>query len=298
MLNSWYTDIHEIHYSLMSIHMFILESLTERERQLFKRGIVAFFLLINILILVCVGFLMAYINKIIQGDEVARPQLSVSGEGKIFVRPDIATFMATVVTDAARVGDAQNQNTSRSNAIIDFLKKNNIQEKDIKTTNYSIQPQYRYDKRLPCPLSVPFDESIPCTTTTNVPRIVSYTVRHSLEIRIRDLNKVDDMLQAAVSAGANEVGSILFAVEDEKVPLALARKQAIEDAQKKALILARDLGVRITKIAGFSESGGGPIYYNRGFTARAMEKDAAPAPQVEPGEQEVSSNVTITYEFK
>ncbi|MEK9194807.1 MAG: SIMPL domain-containing protein, partial [Patescibacteria group bacterium] len=192
----------------------------------------------------------------------------------------------------------QNQNTSRSNAIIDFLKKNGIQDKDIRTTNYSIQPQYQYDKRPPCPILS--DESIPCYAGVNaLPRIVGYQVHHSLEIRMRDLNNVDDMLQGVVSAGANQVGSILFAIEDEKAAMASARKQAIEDAQKKALVLARDLGVRITKIAGFSESGGGPIYYDRGYgSAQALEKGGMSAPQVEPGEQEVRSVVTIAYEFR
>lgn len=277
--------------------MDIMNNLNEKEGGIFKHRILFFISLLNVLIVVIAVFFVVSMGSILQGDKTQRPQLNVNGEGKIFVRPDIAMFTATVVSDSARVGDAQNQNTSHSNAIIDFLKKNNIQEKDIKTTNYSIQPQYRYDNRPPC--LIISNKSIPCSPGTSLPpRIVSYQVHHSLEIRMRDLSKVDDILQGVVSAGANQVGSILFAVEDEKATMAKARKQAIDDAQAKALILARDLDVRITKITGFSESGGAPIYYSRGLEAQSFDKGGAPAPQIEPGEQEIRSNVTITYEFK
>lgn len=276
--------------------MDIMNNLNEKEGGILKHRILFFISLLNVLIVVIAVFFVVSMGSILQGDKTQRPQLNVNGEGKIFVRPDIAMFTATVASDAVRVGDAQNQNASRSNAVIDFLKKNNIQGKDVKTTNYSIQPQYQYDNRRACPILS--DESIPCFSgTTMPPRIVSYQVHHSIEIRVRDLNKVDDILQGVVSAGANQVGSIVFMVEDEKAAIAAARKKAIEDAQAKALILAHDLGVRITKITGFSESGGVPIYY-RGLEAQAFDKGGAPAPQVESGEQEVRSNVTITYEFK
>lgn len=278
--------------------MDIIKNFNEKQGDVLKHRIFLFISLLNVLIVVIVVFFVVSMGNILRGNDTLRPQLNVNGEGKIFVRPDIAAFTATVVTDAARVGDAQNQNTSRSNAIIDFLKKNNIQGKDVKTTNYSIQPQYRYDTGRPC--QVLSDESIPCFPVTNVvPRIVSYQVYHSLEIRVRDLSKVDDILQGVVSAGANQVGSIAFMVEDEKAVIAAARKQAIDDAQAKAMVLARDLGVRITKMAGFSESGGVPVYYSRAFEGQMATKGGdAPAPQVEPGEQEIRSNVTIIYEFK
>lgn len=275
--------------------MLNFKDMTDQERTFIKRVIIGFFSLISVLLVIIGVFFIAIIRETLHGDATERSQIAVNGEGKVFIRPDIATFMATVVTDAMHVGDAQNQNATRSNAVIDFLKKNSIKDKDIKTINYSVQPQYRYD-RVPCPTISPL--SIPCSPVNNIPRIVSYQVRSSLQIKVRDLNKVDDLLQGVVSAGANEVGSVAFTVEDEKAAMTEARKQAIDDAQAKARVLARDLGVRLKKIIGFSESGGVPVYYGGAFEAKSTLGGSAPAPQVEPGEQEIRSQVTVTYEFR
>jgi hypothetical protein len=126
-------------------------------------------------------------------------------------------------------------------------------------------------------------------------------VRHTIEVKLRDLNKVDDLLAGVVEKGANEVSSIQFSVDDEEKVLAEARKKAIEDAKKKAEVLAEDLGVRLTKIVAFSEFGGGPIFA-RSFEALGKGGDggfggAVPTPQIEPGEQEIRSFVNIVYEF-
>lgn len=275
--------------------MLNFKDMTDQERTFIKRAMIGFFLLISVFLVIISVFFIATIGETLHGDATERSQIVVNGEGKVFIRPDIATFMATVVTDATRVGDAQNQNATRSNAVIDFLKKNSVKDKDIKTINYSLQPQYQYD-RGPCLTISPL--SIPCSPAHTIPRIVSYQVRSSLQIKVRDLNKVDDLLQGVVSAGANEVGSVAFTVENEKAGMAEARKQAIDDAQAKARVLARDLGVRLKKIIGFSESGGVPVYYGGAFETKSTLRGEAPAPQVEPGEQEIQSQVTITYEFR
>ena len=272
--------------------MAIMKDINEMAGHALKNRLVLFLSLVNVLVVVIGIFFIVTTGKTLQGDDLQHPQLSVSGEGKIFVRPDIATFTVTVVSDAARVGDAQNENSARSNAVVGFLKKQGVQEKDLKTVNYSVEPQYEYSNDRPCLLN----PSFPCPAHTP-PRIVSYQVRNSLEVKVRDLNKVDDLLQGVVTAGANEVGSVLFMVEDEKAALAEARRQAIEDAQQKAARLARDLSVRLKKIVGFSEGGAVPVYYARsGVVSTGAE--AAPGPEVQPGEQEIRSNVTVTYEFK
>ena len=220
-------------------------------------------------------------------------QINVSGEGKVAIKPDIATFTAAVVTQAGKIGEAQSENTKRSNEMLAFLKGSGVEEKDLKTIGYFINPQYQYDSK-PCIQIYPS----PCPQ--NPPRIVSYEVRHTIEVKVRDLNKVDDLLAGVVEKGANEVSSIQFRVDDEEKVLAQARKEAIENAKTKAEILAEDLGVRLAKIVAFSESGGGPIF-TRSFEALGKGGDfggAAPTPQVEPGEQEVRSFVNVVYEFR
>ena len=276
--------------------MSIIKDLNEAEGYIFKHRFALFMSLLNILMVAVIASYIAGTGKLLQGDEKDRPQLSVSGEGKIFIKPDIAMFTVAVITDAARIGDAQNENSTRSNAVAAYLKQSGIQDKDLKTVSYSVEPQYQYDNGRPCP--VISGTVIPCPFPMhNAPRIVSYKVRSLLEIKVRDLNRVDDLLQGVVSAGGNEIGSVVFNVDDEKAAMAEARKQAIEDAQQKAARLAEDLGVRLKKIVGFSETSGAPVFYSRSGMV-SVETEAAPAPQVQPGEQEIRSNVTVTYEFR
>lgn len=235
--------------------------------------------------------------KEMRGSHVPTRQISVSGEGKVSVKPDSATVRATVVTQAAKVGDAQEQNTARSNKVMDFLKSKGIAEKDIKTAGYMITPQYEYDAPS-CPIILGLPSSVRCPPS-GPPRISSYEVRHTIEVKVRDLSKADAVLEGVVAAGANQVDALQFGIDDEASMKAAARKAAIDDAQKKAKVLARDLHIRLKRIISFSESGqGGPIFayaLKGGFGAA---ESAASAPQVAPGEQEVRSQVTITYEFR
>ena len=274
--------------------MNIIKGFDQVDRQTFMRRCALSLSLFNILIVAVIIFFVVSVGDMLQGDDMQKPQLSVTGEGKLFVRPNVATFIATVVTDAPRVGDAQTQNTQQANAVIEFIKNHGVKENDTKTINYSVEPQYQYIDHRPC--SLVSDSSSRCPVNT-LPQIISYRVRNSIEIKVRDLNTIDDLLQGVVSAGANEVGSVIFTVADEKAVLVEVRKQAIDDAQKKAIKLAKDLGVRLIKIAGFSEAGGGPIYYARS-TALSVGGEATPGPQIQPGEQEIRSNVTVTYEFR
>lgn len=219
-------------------------------------------------------------------------QITVSGEGKVVARPDIATFSASVVTQAEKVKDAQLENTRRSNAVIGFFKQQGVDEKDIKTVSYNIFPQYQYPKDLPC-LGYPCPPQKP-------PRIVSYEVRHTLEVKVRDLETVDILLDGVITNGANEVGSVSFDIEKKDALLAEARRKAIDDAKEKARVLAKDLGVRLGKLVGFSETGGPLPVFARQLEAKGgFSVEAAPSvPEVEAGEQEIRVNVSLTYEFR
>lgn len=232
--------------------------------------------------------------KEMKGSHVSPQQIVVSGEGKVAVKPDIATVQASVVTQTPKVGDAQAQNSARSNKVMDFLKSNGVAEKDIKTVGYAIAPQYEYGSPCPVVLGAPY-----ARCPSGPPRISSYEVRHTIEVKIRDLAKADVVLEGVVSAGANEVSGLQFGIDDTAAVKAAARKEAIEDAQKKAEVLARDLGIRLKRIVSFSDSGEGyPIYP---YALKADFGGASPAssaPQVAPGEQEIKSSVTVTYEFR
>ncbi|MFY9462029.1 MAG: SIMPL domain-containing protein, partial [Candidatus Sungiibacteriota bacterium] len=194
----------------------------------------------------------------------------------------------TVLTEGASLIDAQKENTGRSNAVTDFLKKSSVAEKDAKTVGYNIFPQYSYPR--PCRV-------LPCLED-ETPKIIGYQIRHTLAITIRDITKAGDILSGVVEAGANEVSSLEFAIDEPDALKAEARKKAIDDARAKAERLAEGLGKRVGKIIDFSESGyfPGPIP----FAAEAFGKGggAAPSPEIQPGENEITVNVSVTYEFK
>lgn len=219
-------------------------------------------------------------------------QIAVSGEGKVAVKPDITLFNASVITEDKKIGNAQSENTRRSNDVLAFLKQKGIAEKDMKSAGYSIYPQYQYDTSSPC-----YASSCP---PRRPPEIVSYQVRHTIEVKVRDLAKVDDLLEGVVTSGANEIGSVAFTIENETQAKEDARKEAIDDAAKKARVLAKDLHIRLGSVIGFSESGGGvpaPLAFGVEAYGKGGARDQG-GPEVQPGEQEIKSFVTVVYEFR
>lgn len=252
------------------------------------------FLLLVGLVLSTFSFAWSYLisAKRASRDISGLRQISVSGEGKVTIKPDIAVFNAGVVTESKKIGDAQQENTRRSNAVLAFLKGKEVKEKDLKTVGYTIFPQYQYFDVPPC-------YAAPCPPR-RPPEITSYQVRHTIEIKARNLDIVDSLLEGVVINGANEVGSVSFTVEDEEAAREEARKKAIEHARSKAKILAHDLGMRLGDMVSFSEGGSPVPLYARGLEAYGKGGDSVGgfAPEVAPGEQEIQSFVTITYEFR
>lgn len=221
-------------------------------------------------------------------------QISVSGKGEKSVKPDIALISFAVVTSGKKLKAAQDANSQKSSAVMDFLKAKGVEEKDLKTTFYQITPQYQYYDNPPC-------YSSPCPPR-RLPEIVSYEIKNRVEVKVRDLGKVDELLEGVVEKGANDVDSVKFQIDDEEKVLAEVRELAIKDAREQAEKLAKDLGVRLGKVLNFYE--GGPIMpyaqeaYGLGVGGAGVSLKAVSAPSIQPGEQEIQSNVTITYELK
>ena len=170
-------------------------------------------LLANVFVVALIAYYGVSAWKMARTRDPSAParQISVSGEGKVAVRPDIAEFSATVITQGKKVKDAQDQNSVRSNAVLAFLKQNGIAEKDIKTIQYSVEPQYEFVNSS-APESIRAQSGfypMPYTPPppSSIPKIASYQVHYTFEIKVRDLNKVDVLLDGVVREGANEVGS-------------------------------------------------------------------------------------------
>ena len=181
--------------------------------------------------------------------------ISVAGSGKVSAVPDIATLNFGVQTGRQKTAaEAMKMLTEKMTAILDALEETGVEEKDIRTQYLNLNPAYdwRDGKRV--------DKGFEAT--------------QSLIVQVRDLDKISDVLDAAVRAGANQAGSVGFTIDDPDVLREQARAEAIVDAKMKAMKLAKDLGVSLGSMQGFWENqggyGGGPIM----MRAEAMDTKA------------------------
>lgn len=224
-------------------------------------------------------FLLASTNKVVNTATTTNT-VSFSGEGKVVAKPDIAKINLSIVTDALTSKVAQDENSKKSKALTDYLKKQNVDDKDIKTTGYNIYPQYRYPQY------------------GGQPTITGYQVNQSMEVKVRDLSKVSNVLDGVVSAGANQINGLSFEIDNPEALKAEARGKAIADAKKKASELKNQVGISLGKIVNFSENTGGypmPIYYD---TKGMGMGGGGGGPSVPTGENEITVNISITYQIK
>jgi hypothetical protein len=191
---------------------------------------------------------------------------------------DLAITVERPTADAA-----QEEANAKSNAVVEYLKKAGVDEDDIRTSGYNIYPQYDY-----------FDGRS---------RIRGYQVVQSIEVKIRDLDKANGILDGVVTAGVNQVNNFRFEVDEPEALKDEARRLAIEDARMKAEQLEDELGVRLGRVVSFSEDTAGyPIpFYGRadavGIGGMGGDVKALP-PALPQGQNEIVVNVTVTYQIK
>jgi uncharacterized protein len=201
---------------------------------------------------------------------------TADGTGKATGIPDTAQLSIGVTKTAATVTDAQNQTNAAANKIIVDLKGLGVEEKNIKTTNYSINPNYDYSK--------------------GGQNIAGYTVTQNLEVKITPIETTNKAIDAVTVDGANLVGGINF-VFDEKTQKDLenqARTEAVKTAKEKAENLAKATGIRLGKIVDVQESNS---YTPRPIMmAKSLEANGAGDTQLQPGENSISITITLSYE--
>ena len=271
------------------------QDLSDSQKTYARRVFLVFITVVTLFAVAYTGYYFSLWKQVKRADRTPF-QISVSGEGKIAAKPDVAQFNVIVKTENSVLKEAQKENSEKSVKLTNFLKSSGVAEKDIKTSYYKISPQYQYydDDCVRIQIYPPR----PCPPFAK-PKIIGYQVTNAYEIKVRDLAKAGDILEGVVSAGANEVSGLSFTIDDPEGARAEARKKAIDDAQAKAKVLSNQLGVRLGRIVSFNESGGGsPIFYERALGAAKADGGATASVPVEPGEQEILVNVTITYEMR
>jgi hypothetical protein len=239
------------------------------------------------------------INSFIGRDIPALTTINVSGEGEAFAKPDIAELSFSIEQTSKTVAEAQKISTEKINKIMAYLKDTmKIEDKDIKTTDYSVYPKYEYQRAVTC---LDYNMNGYCPEGKQI--LMGYTVNQTIAVKIRKLDDAGAILVATGEKGATNISGLNFTVDKKKEVEAEARGLAIAEAQAKAKILADSLGVTLTRIVSFSEGGNYPIY--RDAMGGAMTKSvdfamaqSAPAPSIPVGENKFTSNVTITYEIQ
>ena len=215
----------------------------------------------------------------------------VADEGKAVAVPDVAELTFGGLTEGGNnLAELQKENSEKINKVISFLKENNIEEKDIKTQSYNISPRYQYFS-CPAPLSV---SAKPCPPA----EIVGYSINQNILVKVRDLGKVGDVLTGVVKNGANSVSGPNFTIDDPTELQNKAREEAIGKAKQKAQAIAKAAGFRLGKLISISETSfPQPMPYLKS-AAFEMGGGSEISPSIEPGSQEITANVSLTYEIK
>src|ERR1035437_5505007 len=256
------------------------------------------------------------------GNNPNQNTITVSGTGKAYAIPNVATFSFTVSDTEKTVADAQTKATTAEKSALAVVRAAGVADKDIQTQYYSISPQYEYRNAV-CPQPAVYNSSassggsgsasvssgiaIPTSAPVSVTPIycpsgksvlTGYQVSESISVKLRDLSKAGSLLASLGSAGVSNLNGPSFGVDNPDSVQAEARSKAIADAKSKAQELAKELGVRIVRITSFSENNGsypGPIMY---ATSASTGSAKTAAPEIAAGQQEVNDNVTITYEIR
>jgi uncharacterized protein YggE len=204
--------------------------------------------------------------------------ITVVGQGSVNIKPDIARVSVGVETSAETISEAVAENETNMEAILAALQEAGIDEKDIQTMNYSIQLDY-------------YQESLPRAEPSTGESQPRYRVSNMVNVTIRNLDGVGDVLDAVIEAGANNIWGISFSLDDQSVAEADARADAIADAQARAEALAELSGIQLGPVMSISEViGGGSVPM-----AVTVERAAAGGSSISPGELEIGYQVQVVY---
>jgi uncharacterized protein YggE len=205
-------------------------------------------------------------------------ELAVVGEGKVEVTPDTAYVDAGVTVDkASSVAEVQKKIDETNNKIINALREIGIEKADIKTSNYSINPSYKYEN--------------------NENKIDGYNGNVTIEIKVRDPQLASRVIETVTTAGANQIQGSRFVVDKPELYREKARNAAIKNAKDQAQNLAKNLGIKLGKITNIVESSPNqPILY-KAMAVEGIGAGGGGGPtQIEPGSQTITSIVTLYFE--
>lgn len=212
--------------------------------------------------------------------------LTVNGQGSSTRTPDIATYSAGVTTPGSTASEALGANSTRMTQVIAALKRAGVADKDVQTSNLNLNPVYAKPQRQP---DGSYQEEEPR-------RIVGYEATNTVTVRQRKLGDTGKVIDALVTAGANQVNGPSFALAEPEAAQNEARVAAVSDARARAALYAGAAGLKVARIVSINEGGGYSVQPVM-FAKRAMDAAPAPAPPVAAGELETSAAITVQFEL-
>ncbi len=210
---------------------------------------------------------------------IAGTRLDVTATGEVTRVPDVAIITAGVVSRSTTASGALQDSADRMSRVLAALKRAGVEERDVQTSNVSLNPEYRY----------PENQS---------PQLVGYTASNSVSIRFRDIRNSGKILDALVGQGANQINGPTLTVDKPEAALDEARAKAIAIGRARAELYARSLGLRVVRVVSVNESGGyapPPPPMPVAMYARA-ERDASTS--IQPGEQKLQVSLAMTFELQ
>jgi uncharacterized protein YggE len=231
-------------------------------------------------------------------------QITVSGQGKVYAKPDVGLINLGVSSQATTVAEATKTGTEKMNAVITAIKALDVDEKDIQTTNYSLTPVY--DSYYATPTAVPTGGGVmssvasPTMMVRKGTTLTGYKLEQNVQVKIRDFTKIGDVLAKSTAAGANLVGDLQFTIDNPEQFKEEARAKAIEQAKTNAQNLAKTSGISLGKLINVYENYNYPMAYSSkamGMGGATMDS-VAPTPVIQPGQQEIDMTINLTYQVR
>ena len=203
---------------------------------------------------------------------------NVIGEGIVAAKPDIATLNVGIQAQGSTVKAAQDQINTAINKVSEAIKKLGVEQKDIQTTNYNINPNYDFQ--------------------AGTQRIIGYSASTNLSIKVRNIDLVNQVIDEATANGANQVSGVSFDVDDKTKVENEARQKAVDADKTKAENAAKIAGFKLGRMVNYSENfEGGPRPMPLRMSVGAPDAENLET-AVEPGSSEIKVIVTLSYEIQ
>jgi len=210
---------------------------------------------------------------------IAGTRIEISATGEVTRVPDVAIISAGVVTRAQTASAAIQQNAQRMERVLAALKKAGVAERDIQTSQISLNPEYRYEDN-------------------QAPRLTGYSASNQVSIRFRDIGDSGEILDALVAQGANQINGPNLTIDEPEAALDEARVKALANGRARADLYARALGKRVVRLLSVSETGGSYPVPPMPYAVQSVAAGRAADTKIVPGEQELQVTLNMIFELQ